>query len=103
MPANTMPTGTADATTAAIEAALVHFNHLVTTTGDAVASIPGSQLLGKYIRNSYQNDPARVVLELFLFFFAVQYLLSKRARPASSPDGKSIELSQREIDELFDE
>ncbi|KAJ3374252.1 serine palmitoyltransferase component [Allomyces arbusculus] len=103
MPANTMPTGTADATTAAIEAALVHFNHLVTTTGDAVASIPGSQLLGKYIRNSYQNDPARVVLELFLFFFAVQYLLSKRARPASSPDSKSIELSQREIDELVDE
>jgi serine palmitoyltransferase len=38
--------------------------------------VPGSAILLRYIRSSYQNDPVRSAIELFLFLFAVGYLLS---------------------------
>lgn len=37
--------------------------------------IPGSAIVLRYIRSSYQNDPFRSAIELFLFLFAVRYLL----------------------------
>jgi serine palmitoyltransferase len=53
--------------------------------------IPGSAIFLRYIKSSYQNDPVRSAIELFLFLFAVRYLF---ARPYSTGKGKSVELSE---------
>jgi len=41
-----------------------------------VQRIPGSSIVLRYIKSSYQNDPVRSAVELFLFLFAVRYLLA---------------------------
>lgn len=38
--------------------------------------IPGSAMLIRYIRSSYQNDPVRSAIELVLVLFFVRYLLA---------------------------
>ena len=43
---------------------------------EAFQSLPGSSILLRYIKSSYQNDPVRSVIELFLFLFAVRYLFA---------------------------
>lgn len=43
---------------------------------DQFQKLPGSSILIRYIRSSYQNDPVRSAVELFLFLFAVYYLLA---------------------------
>lgn len=40
--------------------------------------IPGSAIAVRYIKSSYQNDPVRSAIELFLFLFAVRYLLAPK-------------------------
>ena len=40
--------------------------------------VPGSAILLRYIKSSYQNDPVRSAVELFLFLFAVRYLLAPK-------------------------
>ena len=40
--------------------------------------IPGSAILLRYIRSSYQDDPIRSAVELFLVLFAVRYLLAPK-------------------------
>jgi hypothetical protein len=40
--------------------------------------IPGSAILARYIKSSYQNDPVRSAVELFLVLFAVRYLLAPK-------------------------
>jgi len=40
--------------------------------------MPGSGILLRYIRSSYQNDPVRSAFELLLFLFVVRYLLSSK-------------------------
>ena len=40
--------------------------------------IPGSAIAVRYIKSSYQNDPVRSAIELFLFLFAVKYLLAPK-------------------------
>ncbi|KAJ1658539.1 serine palmitoyltransferase component [Dispira simplex] len=64
-----------------------------------VALIPGSKIVGRYIRNSYQNDPFRIVLEVCLLLFVVWYLLEKRYRI----DHHEITLSKQEVDELIED
>ncbi|GAM83300.1 hypothetical protein ANO11243_012870 [Dothideomycetidae sp. 11243] len=67
---------------------------------DQFQKIPGSSILVRYIRSSHQNDPVRTVVELFLFLFAVYYLLS----PAYSTKKKThVPLSDEEIDDLVDD
>ena len=39
-------------------------------------SLPGSSILLRYIKSSYQNDPVRSVIELFLLLFAIRYLFA---------------------------
>lgn len=43
---------------------------------DNLQKIPGSSIALRYIKSSYQNDPIRSAIELFLFLFAVRYLLA---------------------------
>lgn len=47
--------------------------------------VPGSSIALRYIKSSYQDDPVRSVIELFLCIFAVRYLLA----PAYSTQKKS--------------
>ena len=50
--------------------------------GNAVSSqfqkIPGSAIFIRYVRSSYQNDPVRSAVELFLVLFAIRYLLAPK-------------------------
>lgn len=48
---------------------------------ELIISIPGSNLAISYLKNAYQNDPFRVALELFLVFFAIKYMLSRKYKP----------------------
>ncbi len=38
--------------------------------------VPGSAVLIRYIKSSYQNDPVRSAIELVLVLFFIRYLLS---------------------------
>lgn len=38
--------------------------------------LPGSSVIIRYVRSSYQNDPIRSAIELVLVIFFVRYLLS---------------------------
>lgn len=63
--------------------------------------LPGSPILLRYIKSSYQNDPVRSGIELFLCLFAVRYLLA----PAYSTHNKSYvplseEVRQRNLGHL---
>jgi hypothetical protein len=54
-------------------------NTLVRLLNDANAQfhkMPGSAIILRYIKSSYQDDPVRSAIELFLFLFAVRYMLS---------------------------
>lgn len=42
----------------------------------AFQKVPGSAVLLRYIRSSYQNDPVRSAIELILILFFIRYLLS---------------------------
>ncbi len=53
--------------------------------------VPGTDVVVHYIRNSYQNDPFRVILELILVVFAIKYLLSKKYKP----DAREVALTEK--------
>jgi hypothetical protein len=55
--------------------------------------IPGSAILARYIKSSYQNDPIRSAVELFLVLFAVRYLLA----PKYSTKPNYVKLSEEVI------
>lgn len=61
--------------------------------------LPGSAIFLRYVKSSYQNDPIRSAIELFLFLFAVRYLLA----PKYSTKPGIVQLSEEEIDDLVDE
>ncbi|MCJ1235604.1 serine palmitoyltransferase component [Varicellaria rhodocarpa] len=67
---------------------------------DIFQRIPGSSILLRYIKSSYQNDPVRSVIEAFLVLFAARYLLA----PTYSTQKKSfIKLTDEEVDELVED
>jgi hypothetical protein len=49
---------------------------LISDANAQFQKVPGSAILLRYIKSSYQNDPVRSAVELFLFLFAVRYLLA---------------------------
>ncbi|EPS42254.1 hypothetical protein H072_3791 [Dactylellina haptotyla CBS 200.50] len=62
--------------------------------------IPGSAILTRYIKMSYQHDPARSVIELCLVIFAIRYLLA----PKYSTQKKNfVKLRDDEVDELIED
>lgn len=61
--------------------------------------LPGSAIFIRYVKSSYQNDPVRSAVELFLFLFAVRYLLA----PKYSTKPGLVKLSEEEIDDLVEE
>ncbi|ODM22858.1 hypothetical protein SI65_00447 [Aspergillus cristatus] len=61
--------------------------------------LPGSAIFLRYVKSSYQDDPVRSMVELFLFLFAVRYLLA----PKYSTKPGVVQLSDDEVDDLVDE
>lgn len=61
--------------------------------------IPGSAIFLRYVKSSYQNDPVRSAVELFLFLFAVRYLLA----PKYSVKPNQVVLTDEEIDDLVED
>ena len=78
--------------------------------------VPGSAIFLRYVKSSYQDDPVRSAVELFLVLFAIRYLaapaystqkksyvaLSEEACDFRSGIGQSLTCS-KEVDELVDE
>ena len=66
----------------------------------SLQKLPGSAIVVRYIRSSYQDDPIRSLVELFLFIFAVRYLLA----PAySTKKTQHVPLGEDEIEELVED
>lgn len=66
---------------------------------DLFHRMPGSAIFLRYVKSSYQDDPIRSAVELFLFLFAVRYLLA----PKYSTKPGVVPLTEDEIDDLVDE
>ena len=71
-----LPTMSSSASQSAMDAVVVY----VTYTLSQLQRIPGSAILGRYIKSSYQDDPGRTLLEVILVLFAVGTLLQNRTR-----------------------
>lgn len=63
-------------------------------------NLPGGQIILRYLKSSYKNDPVRSLFEFALFVFACKYFLSSK-RKENKAD--VVRLSNREIDELCQE
>jgi serine palmitoyltransferase len=51
---------------------------LAHSTSEQFHKIPGSAIFLRYVKSSYQNDPIRSAVELFLVLFAIRYLLAPK-------------------------
>jgi hypothetical protein len=70
---------------------LSEVNAQVTSISTTFMCIPGSKVVVRYIRSSYQNDPVRSFIELCLVFFIVYYI----SKPKYSVDKNQIKLTER--------
>lgn len=52
----------------------------LTTLVSTINRVPGSPIVIRYIKSSYQNDPYRSLLEVLLVAFALRTLLKGRTR-----------------------
>ncbi|KZT54486.1 serine palmitoyltransferase [Calocera cornea HHB12733] len=91
-----------DATPAALEPLLHYVNLSLAYVYHSFLSLPGSSILIRYVRSSYQNDPLRTVLEVILLLFALRTILQSRTRADRSAKNY-VQLSESEIDELVDD
>lgn len=55
-----------------------HVITLVNAASEQFHKIPGSAIFLRYVQSSYQNDPVRSAVELFLVLFAIRYLLAPK-------------------------
>ncbi|KAL2163390.1 hypothetical protein VTH06DRAFT_5447 [Thermothelomyces fergusii] len=77
-----------------------HLNEWLREASAAFQKVPGSAVLIRYVRSSYQNDPIRSAIELVLVIFFIRYLLS----PSYSTSKQNyVQLTEDEIDELVEE
>ncbi|TWU78064.1 serine palmitoyltransferase component [Metarhizium rileyi] len=83
-----------------IETLQKQLSRVLQQTASAFQKVPGSAVLVRYIRSSYQNDPVRSAIELVLILFFIRYLLS----PSYSTHKRNfVKLREDEIDELIDD
>ena len=94
----------------------IWLTRLTNDLSDTLYKLPGSAIVLRYIKSSYQDDPIRSVIELFLLLFALRYLFTpsysvqkndnvKLTEQVSyiAPNLERAELNGQEIDELIDE
>lgn len=83
---------------------LQDFGVLVNSTVEGavkqVSKLPGSSILLRYIKSSYQNDPIRSLFEALLVLFAIRYFLASKY---STSKDNAVVLEEYEIDELVAE
>ncbi|KAJ1336823.1 hypothetical protein BSLG_006926 [Batrachochytrium salamandrivorans] len=89
-----------EATREAAYQLVVAVNTTYTVISRLYAHIPGSQILYRYIKASYQDDPFRMLLEAGLVIFMVWYFVAKRYQPGQQTE---VKLTEKEIQELIDE
>ncbi|KAL2259499.1 hypothetical protein VTK26DRAFT_6801 [Humicola hyalothermophila] len=77
-----------------------HLNDWLREAAIAFQKVPGSAVLVRYVRSSYQNDPVRSAIELILFIFFIRYLM---APSYSTSKQNYVKLTEDEIDELVEE
>ncbi len=56
--------------------AQAYLNEWLEEAATTFQKVPGSAVLIRYVRSSYQNDPVRSAIELVLVIFFIRYLLS---------------------------
>jgi len=61
-----------------VQDAQEYLTTLVRSTSEQFHKIPGSAIFLRYVKSSYQNDPIRSAVELFLVLFAIRYLLAPK-------------------------
>lgn len=61
-----------------VQEAQEYFVTIANAVSDQFQKIPGSAIFARYVKSSYQNDPIRSAVELFLVLFAVRYLLAPK-------------------------
>lgn len=59
-----------------IDALQTRLSGLLHQASSNFQKVPGSAVLLRYVRSSYQNDPVRSAIELVLVLFFIRYLLS---------------------------
>ncbi|CAK9437440.1 uncharacterized protein LODBEIA_P18180 [Lodderomyces beijingensis] len=67
---------------------------------NSLGHLPGGQIILRYIKSSYQNDPIRSLFEYCLFIFALTYFFTAKKKENKS---EIVKFSQSEIDELCNE
>ncbi|KAI8644539.1 pyridoxal phosphate-dependent transferase [Parasitella parasitica] len=77
----------------------IFINSTVNSVYELIVAIPGSHLAINYLKNAYQDDPFRIALELFLVFFAIKYMLSKKYKP----NDNNVQLTIKEVDDLVED
>ncbi|KAL2194937.1 pyridoxal phosphate-dependent transferase [Corynascus similis CBS 632.67] len=80
--------------------AQAHLNEWLQEASVTFQKVPGSAVLIRYVRSSYQNDPVRSAIELVLVIFFIRYLL---APSYSTSKQNYVKLTEDEIDELVEE
>lgn len=73
---------------------LSNLQEVINSASSAFNKLPGSAIILRYIASSYQDDPIRSLLELFLVVFAVRTVLQSRTRGGSS-GSNFVKLSQK--------
>ncbi|KAJ3330855.1 serine palmitoyltransferase component [Gonapodya sp. JEL0774] len=63
-------------------------------------TIPGHQIIWRYIKASHQNDPYRTLVELILFSYLIWYIFKYRRGKGAVNE---VKLTEAEIDELVAE
>jgi serine palmitoyltransferase len=71
-----------------------HLLTLLTRLCSDFHKLPGSAILLRYVQSSYQNDPIRSAVELFLVLFAVRYLMAPKYSVKPRHVALSEEVSQ---------
>lgn len=61
-----------------LQDAQVQLMSLLDGLAEQFQKVPGSAILLRYVQSSYQNDPIRSAVELFLVLFAIRYLLAPK-------------------------
>ena len=71
-------------------------------TSSQFDKIPGSAIIARYIKSSYQDDPVRSAVELFLVLFAIRYLLAPKysTKPNYVKLSEEVRSEQRPLEAL---
>lgn len=75
----------------------VYLAQLANAASEQFHKIPGSAIFLRYVQSSYQNDPVRSAVELFLVLFAIRYLLAPKYSTKPNYVKLSEEVSARQL------